>query len=130
MKSDPKYVNTSYLYLYTRRHINNFNPNACWIQNTGLVLQAAKRIQVNVDLKPSNSIDLFKRVPAMIFPIMWAEEYASVDDENINTLKNRLLTPLKVIDIGKWTGLAISCILIGSGAGIFYLRSRRKRVYM
>jgi hypothetical protein len=66
----------------------------------------------------------------MIFPILWAEEYASVDDANIEELKKKLLIPLKVIDIGKWTGLAISSLLIGGGIGILYLRSRKKRVYI
>jgi len=60
----------------------------------------------------------------MLFPVMWAEEYASVDDENISTLKSKLLTPLKIIKIGKWAGIAIGIILTVIGIGIFYRNTR------
>lgn len=48
--------------------------------NTGAVLSAAKRLQLNVDLKYINLIEPFKMVKEIIFPSNWIEESFSLTE--------------------------------------------------
>lgn len=38
------------------------------------MLQGSKRIQLNTQLKPSNTIDVFAHVPAVTVPLVWVDE--------------------------------------------------------
>ena len=62
--------------------------------NTGAVLSAAKRLQLNVDLKYINLIEPFKSVHAAIFPSNWIEESFSLKEQStldsLRTLQNVL----------------------------------------
>lgn len=42
--------------------------------NTGIVIHAHKRIQMNVIMKPVASIRSLSKMPEMVFPIVWADE--------------------------------------------------------
>lgn len=50
--------------------------------NSGAVLSAAKRLQLNADLKYINLIEPFKNVKEIIFPSNWIEESFSLTDES------------------------------------------------
>ncbi|CAG7833577.1 unnamed protein product [Allacma fusca] len=95
--------------------------------NTGLIMQAHKRIQINVRLKKMPFIDTFKDVPEMLFPVLWADEYATLDDENAGTLKKQLITPLKIVEVTKWIILCVSIILICAGFVVCFVRMRRTK---
>ncbi|CAL8102958.1 unnamed protein product [Orchesella dallaii] len=41
---------------------------------TGLIRRGSKRYQINVELKPTRQFRDMKRVPNMLFPVMWVEE--------------------------------------------------------
>ena len=38
-----------------------------------------------------------------IFPMLWLEEFADLDDVNKNKLDDMLLKPLRIIDAMQWT---------------------------
>ena len=44
------------------------------LQVTGAALAAAKRLQLNVDLKYMNKLPGYVNVKPLIFPVNWAEE--------------------------------------------------------
>jgi len=94
--------------------------------HSGLNLAANKRIQVNLEIEPIPEIPALAKIPRfMIFPLLWADEEARLDDETADDLKGRLLTPLKIVGIVKWVVLGLGLVLVGVGIAIYLVRRRR-----
>lgn len=91
--------------------------------NTGLVLQAHKRIQVNIQLQTNTLSSHFSDVPVMIYPVLWLDEAATMSNTTAAGVKALVLKPLKVIDIAKWSLLGFSCLLIAIGLIIYMVQS-------
>jgi hypothetical protein len=45
----------------------------CFVQDTGSLIQASKRFQINLELKPIKYPGL-KKVPSMLLPVLWVDE--------------------------------------------------------
>jgi len=88
---------------------------------TGLPLQAHKRIQASVAMLKVDWFDALANVNDTIFPLLWVDEGADIDKENLKKLKSLLVTPFLAVDIS--CGLAIGIgglILIGLAVQTFY----------
>ncbi|XP_021956067.1 lysosome membrane protein 2 [Folsomia candida] len=92
--SHPHFYNGDKTYL---QNVKGLNPKLEHHQTfidiepiTGQVLRYAKRAQVNLHLRPLKSITEFNKVPNMIFPVMWTEETAEMDDDALVELKAKL----------------------------------------
>ncbi|XP_068573390.1 platelet glycoprotein 4 [Cebidichthys violaceus] len=80
---------------------------------TGFTLRFAKRIQVNMMYGPSNVITVLKKVKDYtIFPLVWMNETASLDDETADKIKEELVSRIEMLEI-------IWKALLGSGVAIF-----------
>lgn len=104
-------------------------------QISGTPMSAAKRIQINVDLKPLPQIDVMKELPEMLFPVFWCEEGADLNKTFVNMLKYQLFLlanemskinrkiimnnyrGLKVRAVIKWLALIVGPI--GAGVALF-----------
>lgn len=88
---------------------------------TGIVIRAASRAQLNVELVPHHSVAPFKTLAdaisninqnyrnynsgdssledynGLILPIVWFEESATVDEANANLLKSKLINKVKLV---------------------------------
>ncbi|CAL8110768.1 unnamed protein product [Orchesella dallaii] len=95
--------------------------------NTGVLLNAHKRIQVNVYINNTiPGVNAYRNLKEeFLFPLLWADESAAMDPENADDLKGQLMTPLKIVNIAKWTILGVGiAIVIG---GVVFYAIRRKR---
>ncbi|XP_061617640.1 platelet glycoprotein 4 [Phyllopteryx taeniolatus] len=82
---------------------------------TGITLGFAKRIQVNMMYGPSNVITVLKKVnETTIFPLVWMNETAELDDESAGLLKVELVDRIKMLDV-------VQKVLLGSGLAVFAL---------
>ncbi|KAM9334661.1 platelet glycoprotein 4 [Symphorus nematophorus] len=82
---------------------------------TGFTLRFAKRIQVNMMYGPSKVITVLKKVKDYtIFPVVWLNETAALDDETANMFKTELISRIQMLEI-------IQQVLLGVGVGIFLL---------
>ncbi|XP_076069936.1 lysosome membrane protein 2-like [Oratosquilla oratoria] len=83
--------------------------------NTGVMMRAAKRIQINMPLRKYGRIPAFKQVPDLIYPIIWINESAVVPVERANALNQTLTLPILLVPIASWVliGLGILLIVIG-----------------
>ncbi|XP_028425901.1 platelet glycoprotein 4 [Perca flavescens] len=82
---------------------------------TGFTLRFAKRIQANMLYGPSKVITVLKKVKDYtIFPIVWLNETAALDDETADMFKKELLSRIEMLDI-------IQKTLLGTGVCIFIL---------
>jgi len=86
---------------------------------TGMVLRAHKRIQVNMPIVPTGKSEVIfleniKSMPA--FPVVWLDEGADIDQENIDKIKELVTTPLLLLDIAKYGMIALGGFLTFLGA--------------
>ncbi|KAL7371478.1 hypothetical protein ABVT39_027680 [Epinephelus coioides] len=80
---------------------------------TGFTLRFAKRIQVNMMYGPSKVITVLKKVKDYtIFPVVWLNETAVVDDPTAERFKMELVSRIQMLEI-------IQNTLMGTGMGIF-----------
>ncbi|XP_034018820.1 platelet glycoprotein 4 [Thalassophryne amazonica] len=80
---------------------------------TGFTLRFAKRIQVNMMYGPSNVIKVLKKVKDYtIFPIVWLNETATLDDETADRFKTELFSRIRMLEI-------LQSALLGSGLAVF-----------
>ncbi|XP_049892723.1 platelet glycoprotein 4 [Epinephelus moara] len=80
---------------------------------TGFTLRFAKRIQVNMMYGPSKVITVLKKVKDYtIFPVVWLNETAAVDDPTAERFKTELVSRIQMLEI-------IQNTLMGTGVGIF-----------
>ena len=83
---------------------------------TGITLAAHKRIQVNFRMQPYRHFAATKNLPIVeLFPVLWADEGADLDEENEKKFKDMVVTPALVVN-----GLAIGAGMV-LGAVLFVL---------
>uniref|UniRef100_A0A3Q1JHE0 Platelet glycoprotein 4 n=1 Tax=Anabas testudineus TaxID=64144 RepID=A0A3Q1JHE0_ANATE len=80
---------------------------------TGFTLRFAKRIQVNMMYGPSKVIT-YKVKDYTIFPLVWLNETATLDDETADMFKRELTSRIQMLDI-------IQKTLLGVGVSVFCL---------
>ncbi|XP_077450103.1 platelet glycoprotein 4 isoform X1 [Stigmatopora argus] len=82
---------------------------------TGITLGFSKKIQVNMMYGPSKVITVLKKVnSSTIFPLVWMNESAELDDESATMLKMALVDSITMLDV-------IRKLLLGVGLFIFAL---------
>ncbi|XP_022605357.1 platelet glycoprotein 4 [Seriola dumerili] len=82
---------------------------------TGFTLRFAKRIQVNMMYGPSDVITVLKKVKDYtIFPLVWMNETAALDDETADMFKEELISRVQMLEM-------IQQVLLGTGVAIFIL---------
>jgi len=83
-------------------------------QHTGLVLNAQKRLQINVLIKPDRLIDDFRLVKEVILPAIWINESTTINQKSADDLNNQVL---RLFVIVRW----ISILLIPLGIILFIM---------
>ncbi|KAM9823923.1 platelet glycoprotein 4 [Neosynchiropus ocellatus] len=80
---------------------------------TGFTLRFAKRIQVNMMYGPSKVITVLKKIKDYtIFPLVWLNETAELDEATAEMFKTELFSRIELLDV-------IQKSLIGVGVGLF-----------
>ncbi|XP_056604459.1 platelet glycoprotein 4 [Triplophysa dalaica] len=84
---------------------------------TGFTLRFAKRLQLNMMYGPSNSIEILSKIKDFtIFPILWVNETAALDDETADLFKRELISRIELLE-----GIQIG--LISAGTAVFLICS-------
>jgi len=85
---------------------------------TGMSIQAHKRIQVSLPVRDSDYFkdlqNLAGPVNGTVWPVVWVDEGADANQENLDMLKSMLVTPFMVVDV-------VSYLLIGIGGVLLIL---------
>jgi len=90
---------------------------------TGMVLKAHKRIQVNMPIVPTNRDEIpflkdITHVPA--FPVLWLDEGADIDQNNIDKVKGMVTIPLLALDIVKYGMIGVGGVIMLVGMGLCF----------
>ncbi|KAM8761356.1 lysosome membrane protein 2a isoform 1-T1 [Acanthopagrus schlegelii] len=121
-QADPKYINA----------VDGLNPNKEEHETyldlqptTGVPIRACKRAQLNIILKRISGFPKTKLIHETIFPIMFVNETATIDDESASQMRTMLLIvtlasnfPLLIVGMG----IILLFVLI-----ILFCRNRQKK---
>lgn len=91
---------------------------------TGVAMYAAKKMQLNIPLKPYGGLPAFKNVPEVIFPIVWVNESAKIDAENAKLVRNAVFVPFVVVDAICGCLIAVGALLLLI-SGVKFLHIKR-----
>lgn len=80
-----------------------------------MAIRIHKRIQVNIPVKNDEMFECLKNVNDTIFPILWLDEGADIDQENIDKLKSMVIIPLKVLEGVKWAMIVVGVLIFALG---------------
>ena len=80
-----------------------------------MAIRIHKRIQVNIPVKNDEMFECLKNVNDTIFPILWLDEGADIDQENIDKLKSMVIIPLKILEGVKWAMIVIGVLIFALG---------------
>uniref|UniRef100_A0A672IW51 Lysosome membrane protein 2-like n=1 Tax=Salarias fasciatus TaxID=181472 RepID=A0A672IW51_SALFA len=122
-QADPKYINA----------VDGLNPNKEEHETyldlqptTGVPIRACKRAQLNVILKRVQGFPKTKYINETIFPIMFVNETATIDDESASQMRTLLLIvtlvsnfPLLIVGMG----IILLLVLV-----VLFCRNRQKKV--
>ncbi|XP_068210065.1 lysosome membrane protein 2-like isoform X1 [Palaemon carinicauda] len=97
--------------------------------NTGVAMRAMKKMQLNVPLKRYGSFPSFKNVPEVIFPIVWVNESAQIDEEMAQSVGKAIYTPFTIVDAicGTLIGIGAVLLLVGAWKFIGVRRARNQQ---
>lgn len=89
--ADPSYLN------YTEGLSPSEDEHAFYIAldpNTGVPVEVAARLQINIHVQPHPDIALYEEAPTMFFPVIWFEQKVQIPSEMIAELKMAASMPL------------------------------------
>ncbi|KAI1286724.1 Lysosome membrane protein 2 [Halotydeus destructor] len=93
---------------------------------TGLVMNAARRIQININVKHSPDVPALKGINSMIMPVMWLEEVASADEPSAmkfkSLIQNKLVLGNAILISAMTIGIAVFLIALA----IYIFKSSRQ----
>lgn len=75
---------------------------------TGLALNGGKKIQINLDVKSDKAILGLKNVQKMLYPLMYTNETARIDQKSADDFHHQLQLPLNLLTAAQW-------VMIGGG---------------
>lgn len=78
---------------------------------TGTPLRGAKRMQFNMFLTRIEQLTVLTNVSEGLFPLLWIEESAELDDKNLALVK-KLYTAMFIMKVMKWVLLAAGVLLM------------------
>ena len=71
-------------------------------------------------VKKFEGFDAMKNIKDFtLMPLLWVDEGADIDQENIDLLKEMLITPILILEAAKWTLIALGLLLAVLGAFMF-----------
>uniref|UniRef100_A0A8C3XG42 Platelet glycoprotein 4 n=1 Tax=Cyanoderma ruficeps TaxID=181631 RepID=A0A8C3XG42_9PASS len=88
---------------------------------TGFTLRFAKRLQVNLLVRPSSRIGPLKKVKkAYVFPLLWLNESAVIGDEKAEMFRTKISGRLQLLNIVQLGLIIAGCVLFVAFLGSFF----------
>ncbi|XP_064637277.1 lysosome membrane protein 2-like isoform X2 [Lineus longissimus] len=91
--------------------------------NTGAVMNAAKRLQINIHLKNISDVTELAKIPPTIFPVAWVNETAKIDEATADKFTHEVMLPILATTIVQYALMALGFLLIL--VGIVYASKKR-----
>ncbi|CAF1007395.1 unnamed protein product [Adineta steineri] len=79
---------------------------------TGNVMNGSRRIQININVINDSSITAISHVHPVIYPMIWLDEHAEIDDPSAKLFHKKVTTPITALNAIKYVLLSIGIALI------------------
>ncbi|XP_041359462.1 lysosome membrane protein 2-like [Gigantopelta aegis] len=80
---------------------------------TGVVMNAAKKLQLNFNIqKIDNITETLQIKKPIIFPMMWLNENAKIDDKSANKFKSEVMGPIKITEAVQYGLITLGVFII------------------
>ena len=67
-----------------------------------------------------DDLDAMANIPDFtLMPLLWVDEGADIDKENIDKLKKMLIIPIIILEAAKWTLVVLGLLLAALGGFMF-----------
>ncbi|RUS82470.1 hypothetical protein EGW08_009776 [Elysia chlorotica] len=100
---------------------------------TGLVMRAAKRLQINTYLDKIHGFNSTEHLDSFYMPVLWLNESAEIGSNDAHTFKTKVLDLLKIADAVKYGLIALGGFLVLCVAGIVImarLRGKKSETFL
>lgn len=81
---------------------------------TGALMQAAKRIQLNIEIQKVADIPRTGKVPHVLLPLFYANESAVITADLADDFKSQVYLPITASVAIQWTGIALGSLCLGA----------------
>ncbi|PAA54189.1 hypothetical protein BOX15_Mlig005065g1, partial [Macrostomum lignano] len=78
--------------------------------NTGLVMRAAKKLQINLALVTGPGFHMSKSMKPVFMPIMWVNESATIGSDSADQFRGSVLLAVKAAAAVQWGSLAVGLV--------------------
>ncbi|NXW58885.1 CD36 protein, partial [Eurystomus gularis] len=94
---------------------------------TGFTLQFAKRLQVNLLVKPSVKIQVLSKVKKpYVFPILWLNESAVIGDAKAEMFRKKVTGPVQFLKLLQWALIISGSVLFLAFMGSYFICRTKK----
>ncbi|XP_074873427.1 platelet glycoprotein 4 [Carettochelys insculpta] len=101
------------------KHVEGLSPNKDEHETfldieptTGFTLRFAKKLQINLLVKPAPKIDALSKVKeSYIFPVLWLNETAIIDDEKAAMFRSKVISPVKLLNLLQVLLITVGCVI-------------------
>ncbi|NXN37126.1 CD36 protein, partial [Rhinoptilus africanus] len=94
---------------------------------TGFTLQFAKRLQVNLLVKPAPKIEALSKVQKpYIFPLLWLNESAVIGDEKAEMFRNKVTGRVQMLSVLQMVLMIAGSVLFVSFMGSYFICRSKK----
>ncbi|CAF0903804.1 unnamed protein product [Rotaria sordida] len=78
---------------------------------TGVVMNGSRRLQINLNVVNDSAISAIARLNSFVYPMIWIDEHAEIDQTNADKFYNKVTKPIMVLHIMKYVILGIGSVL-------------------
>ncbi|KFQ37975.1 Platelet glycoprotein 4 [Mesitornis unicolor] len=94
---------------------------------TGFTLQFAKRLQVNLLVRPAPKIEALSKVKnTYVFPILWLNETAVIGDEKAEMFRNKVTNPVQMLGVLQMALIIAGAVLFLAFMGSYFICRSKK----
>ncbi|XP_067945487.1 lysosome membrane protein 2-like isoform X1 [Watersipora subatra] len=91
-------------------------------KTTGIVMEGSKRVQLNVATAPVHEIPQTKNIPELLFPVIWLDQAAAINEAGIYQFKHQFLYIKEGVFIAAYCLIALGAVLLLVSVIILALR--------
>ncbi|UJR36346.1 hypothetical protein I4U23_029073 [Adineta vaga] len=93
---------------------------------TGIVMNGSRRLQININVVNDSTISAVSRVKPLVFPMLWVDEHAEIDQPSADKFHQKVTTPIMLVNVIKYVLLGVGiALVIGAIALLAYERHKK-----
>ncbi|XP_037071012.1 lysosome membrane protein 2-like [Pollicipes pollicipes] len=92
---------------------------------TGLALNGGKKIQINLQLKQYPKVHGLEHIPEILFPLIYTNETATIDQKGADDFDHQLKLPLKLLKAAQWVLISVGIVMMLISVALWYRNRSR-----